>query len=502
MANVAHTRPDSPPDDALFRLDSGGIGPDRRNEALAQLSAYLGRQQANFLGYQVNQKLSFSGDLAGYLDIHLNNSGDPWGAGHFTTNTKPVERAVLEYFARLWHGVPPGEAGGSAGDPCWGYVLSMGSSEGNLYALWNARDYLTGKTDFYEWQAGAGPGSDRAGLSPSAAGGRPPVAFYSAETHYSIKKALRVLDIPSFQQIGNELFPGQCPLGPDGRWPDGVPCEGGEDSLGSIDVGALRQVVEFFAARHYPVIVILNYGTTFKGSLDNVKAAGEAILPVLERHGLAERTIPRGGRADLVRTGYWIHVDGALGAGYMPFLEQAWKAGQLAVPDPSIFEFDFRLPFVHSISLSSHKWIGSPFPGGIFMTRRRYQLHPPDISYLGSVDNTFSGSRNGLLPLLIWDYLARMSPAQQIEKALGQLRMAEYAEARLQAAGVEWVERSPLSLAVRFRRPSEALVARYSLACESVAVAGAERPVSHIYAMGHVDEALVDRFVEDLIASR
>ncbi len=49
---------------------------------------------------------------------------------------------MLSYLARLWHGVPtdPGNK-----ESCWGYVLSMGSTEGNMYALWNARDYLSGK---------------------------------------------------------------------------------------------------------------------------------------------------------------------------------------------------------------------------------------------------------------------------------------------------------------------------------------------------------------------
>ncbi len=30
-------------------------------------------------------------------------------------------------------------------DAYWGYILSMGSSEGNLMAFWMARDYVAGK---------------------------------------------------------------------------------------------------------------------------------------------------------------------------------------------------------------------------------------------------------------------------------------------------------------------------------------------------------------------
>ena len=32
----------------------------------------------------------------------------------------------------------------------WGYVLTVGLTEGNLYAAWNARDYLSGKYLYYD----------------------------------------------------------------------------------------------------------------------------------------------------------------------------------------------------------------------------------------------------------------------------------------------------------------------------------------------------------------
>jgi histidine decarboxylase len=58
------------------------------------------------------------------------NIGDPWGKAAFTTNSKHMERAVLDYYAKLWH-VPPNPA-----DPDkqmhWGYVTSMGATEGML----------------------------------------------------------------------------------------------------------------------------------------------------------------------------------------------------------------------------------------------------------------------------------------------------------------------------------------------------------------------------------
>jgi histidine decarboxylase len=57
-------------------------------------------------------------------------------------NTKKVEVHVLDYFARLWNIKSPHDP--SDGESYWGYLLSMGSTEGNLYGLWQAREYLQG----------------------------------------------------------------------------------------------------------------------------------------------------------------------------------------------------------------------------------------------------------------------------------------------------------------------------------------------------------------------
>ena len=39
------------------------------------------------------------------------------------------------------------------------------------------------------------------------------------------------------------------------------------------------------------------------------------------------------------RKGYWIHVDGALGASYMPFLQMAYNQGCTDIKPGPIFDF-------------------------------------------------------------------------------------------------------------------------------------------------------------------
>ena len=129
-----------------------------------------------------------------------------------TLNSKWTERNVLDYYASLWNAKWPHDPNDP--DTYWGYVLTMGSSEANLYASWNARDYLQGKFMM----------TDESAKIPKifyvraklAAGDNPnaftPVGFYSQDTHYSLIKAMAVMEISTFYEIGTTKYPGKCPI--------------------------------------------------------------------------------------------------------------------------------------------------------------------------------------------------------------------------------------------------------------------------------------------------
>lgn len=497
-----------------FQLDPEGMSPERRAETLQRLRSYQDLQKSHSLGFQANQGIHYREDLKPFLDFHINNVGDPFLTGSFTVNSKWMERAVLDYYARLWNARWPHDPD----DPesYWGYVLSMGCTEGNIYGLWNGRDYLAGRSLLEddeareEARAGSRDGRPRgvpqrivcrrAVATPGGPNAYRPVAFYSEDSHYSIIKAMRVLDIPTFHEVGTREHPGRCPITDDGTWPKEVPSVDRGGGPGSIDIDSLAALVEFFASRGHPILINFNYGTTFKGAYDDVEAAGRRLMPILDRHGLARREVDCGDGRRIERRGYWIHVDAALGGAYMPFVEKAFEAGRIPARGPN---FDFRLPFVSSIAMSGHKWIGAPWPCGIFMTRTGDLLLPPSRpNYIGSRDSTLAGSRNGFSAIVLWDFLSRHSYDKQIERALQTQRLAEYAYRRLQGlerqVGDLWVERSPLSLTVRFRKASDRICLKYSLASESLFVDGEDREYSHLYAMPHVTRAMIDGLVEDL----
>jgi histidine decarboxylase len=508
LAEGAESAPS--PTDQDFALPAEGVPEPQRKAVLDKLENYFADLQTRFLGYQTNEDLKLREPMARFLDYHFNNVGDPFEDSHFTLHTRWAERAVLDYYAKLWHGKPRTKVNGEVPkDAYWGYVLTMGSSEGNNYALWNARDYLSGKTLMrepaedggaqYVWVQDTAPADNQNAYSP--------VGFYSHDTHYSVAKALRVLNIPNFYEVGTKLYPYANPLNPGKPWDHEVPSTGGDSGPGSIDVDKLAKLVEFFASMGHPVVINLNYGSTFKGAYDDVAGICDRLRPIFARYGLDKRKV-RYGRDEngneLVdeRTGHWIHVDGALAATYAPFIEKLVDGGEIKPATP-LPKFDFRIPEVASIVTSGHKYPGAPWPCGVFMTKANLQMQPPEQpAVIGSPDTTFGGSRNAFSPLVMWHFLAKHSERDQMMMIRTALEVTDHAETKLKGLGGTWeAARTPLALTVRFKQPPPELVHKYSLA--TIPLKEGDRVVhyAHLYVMPHVTKEVIDALVADLAKS-
>ena len=115
---------------------------------------------------------------------------------------------------------------------------------------------------------------------------------------------------------------------------------------------------------------MLSAGTTFQGAFDDPQAAWKNLSRIPKQHGLCFQT------GSDRRQDFWIHIDGALGAAYLPYLEMAFKQGMTCEKGPG---FDFRFPWVSPIVMSSHKWYGAPFASGIYMSREKYRMRPATL---------------------------------------------------------------------------------------------------------------------------
>lgn len=458
---------------ALFEL---GEEPNPHYErAMQQLRGYVNHHRTHFAGYQSHAQLDFTKRLADLLDSAINNIGDsfanpaltepghPMAAladGYFSLNAKWMERAVLDYFARKWKAGYPRRVAEDGGDgwekTYWGYVLSMGSTEGNLMAIRGARDYLKGRRLLFD-----GSGSDagaRLHYEDCDDRGRSefdPVLIYSAASHYSVRKLAQMLEF--------EAQPAKA------------------DEHGRMDLDDLVTLAKHVLhVERRPLAVLFNYGTTWTGALDDVEKAVERLKPELKAAGMDWRTVYHD-RRPCERRGFWFHVDGALGSGYATW---ATRDGAERLP-----EFDFGQD-VQSIVVSGHKWPGAPWPTGIYMTQNRYMLTNDVPAYVGSLDSTLAGSRSGIAPIFLWDWLARGSDANRREQADRQLALARSAHALIRRDWDPNAKRAPGSLMVVFKKPGPSVVHKYALATSGDQV--------HLVCMPHVKESLVTTLIADM----
>ena len=77
-----------------------------------------------------------------------------------------------------------------------------------------------------------------------------------------MKRNLEMINMPSFYDIGIHQYPTDNPLG--GPWPTRVPTTSGHTGIssGSVDIGALTKLVDFFTGKGHPILIIFNNGTT------------------------------------------------------------------------------------------------------------------------------------------------------------------------------------------------------------------------------------------------
>ena len=227
-----------------YQVPSTGLTENHRTRIFAELNKRL-ELVPLAIGFQANLCNHTGVDRAiqNLLGFSMNNDGDPNCASPVVHNTKFMERNVLDYYASLWNAKWPHDP--SDPESYWGYVLTMGSTEGNLHAIWNARDYLTGK---YVSDKTTAPFYQQCECPSGNPNAFSPVGLYSHESHNSVLKSLQVAGVPSMCELGNRLYAGECPLN-SGEWPVDVPCLDGDEGPGTIDIPALVKLVDFLAAR-------------------------------------------------------------------------------------------------------------------------------------------------------------------------------------------------------------------------------------------------------------
>lgn len=357
-----------------------------------EIEAIYNRIKANtngFLGYPLAKDFSFS-DFAPFLDLCINNVGDPESPSTLAIDTKDIENQCISFFADILS---------TNTNEVWGYITN-GGTEGNLYGLYLARERY-----------------------PNA------VVYYSESTHYSVKKNLHLL------KLDNIVIRSQ---------------ENGE-----IDYQDLEQSV--MLRRDKPAIFFLNIGTTMTEAVDKL----DEIKRIIRQYAIKD---------------YYIHCDAAFLGSIAPFVE----------PKP---KFDFS-EGVDSIAISGHKFLGGPIPCGVVMARRQHRNRIANsISYVGTMDTTITGSRNGLTPLFMWQLIKTYGKEGLANRVKKCQELAAYTEKELNDLGVKaW--RNNEALTVVMEKPSEMLCKKYQLASEG--------DIAHIICVPGLQKESIDAFINDI----
>lgn len=256
------------------------------------------------------------------------------------------------------------------------------------------------------------------------------VLIFSEESHYCLHKIAHLLRLP-YRVVASQ--------------PDG-----------SLDLKDLESTVRSLEGRAF--ILNLTLGTTFHGAIE----PPQLVLELLERMHCRN---------------FHLHVDAALYGPMLTWIDQAPL-------------FDFRLP-IHTLSFSGHKFLGAPIPCGVVLSHSD-PVRPFEGSaeYVGSLDTTLAGSRDGISALVLWLVIERLGARGLAELASESLQLAvEFAD-RMGRAGISVTHHEHGCILV-FPRPEETLARRWQLATRG--------DFAHIVTVPGVTSEMLNAFLEEWI---
>ncbi len=258
------------------------------------------------------------------------------------------------------------------------------------------------------------------------------MVYYSQDTHYSVSKNLRVLKM---QHI---MIKSQA--------------------NGEIDYEDLYETIRIH--RDVPPIIFATVGTTMTEAIDDIGRI---------RRMLEDLAIPNS----------HIHCDAAFCGMTLPFIDGAPV-------------YDFRAG-IDSMSISGHKFIGSPVPCGMVLAKKRnVERIARSIEYVGTLDTTLTGSRNGITPLFLW-YAIRKTGLEGFKRLVrGCLELADYAIAKFREIGLDaW--RNKYAMTVVFPKPPESVLAKWGIAVQG--------DIAHIIILPSIKAGQIDELVADIHAA-
>jgi histidine decarboxylase len=316
------------------------------------------------------------------------------------------------------------------GDPFSDSTLKLGTREFEQEVIsFFAEHFRAPADDYWGYVTNGGTEGNLYGLYLAREMYPRGVVYFCEETHYSVSKNVHFLGMRHIMIRSQES--------------------------GEMDYEDLRETLRIH--RDKPAIIFANIGTTMKEGRDDIAL----IQTMLDDLRIMDR---------------YIHADCALCGAYLPFMD----------PKPA---FDF-MDGANSVAMSGHKFIGSPMPCGVVVARKKIvQRIGRSIGYIGSLDTTITGSRNGFTPLVLWYALQHWGRDGLRARYQAAAALAGWAIERMQSVGIPaW--RNPQALTVILPKVSDAVRDKWQLATQGV---------SHLIVMPGVTQAQIELLIADLV---
>ncbi|MER7009428.1 histidine decarboxylase [Dactylosporangium sp. NPDC000555] len=262
--------------------------------------------------------------------------------------------------------------------------------------------------------------------------------FTSAAAHYSVAKSAELL------RMRLQVVP--------------------TDERGEMRYDLLHAAVERHRRRRRGtgVIVVASIGTTMTEAVDDVAQIDMAL-----------------DAAGASRDQRWIHADAALAGIPLALVDPA---------DRPAFTFPAG---VHSVAISGHKFLATPFPCGVVVVLADRHTGRGDITYTAAPDSTIAGSRSGHAPLWLWYLLRHWGLPGLRARAEAARDLARHTEQELHRVGWSAWRAQAHAFTVVFPRPPQALLDRWPLATD-------EHGNAHVVCMPGKTRTMIGRFVDDL----
>ena len=112
-----------------------------------------------------------------------------------------------------------------------------------------------------------------------------------------------------------------------------------------------------------------------------------------------------------------------------------------------------------------------------------------NIAYIGNLDTTITGSRNGLTPLILWKVIWSLGRDGIGDRVLEALSLTDYAFDQMTRFCID-VRRNPNAITLYFPAPEREVIERWQLATN--------KGMSHIILVPGTSKDLLDQFIKDV----